>query len=248
MQSVGLHQNSIEFHRLQQLAQGLDFATGVGGIGGLGDRHAQRLGIEAHLSDELRCAGVGFGDRAPQRLAVTDQRVQLGNAGLGRHPVTQQALKASHVQLGQQQPERGIRGRLAEIGAEQLVEGLAMPFGKTLHPDQGALTAQDREDRHQQHPPLRETDTTPHPAVWKRLEETDQIACCSRRGGGLGEQESGAVPAKASAGATAGPALLGQTSNRPWAQHPLLTSTGGGLDQTPPPENGVNAATLLMAA
>jgi len=41
MQRVGLHQDPLELHRLQQLAQGLDFATGVGGIGGLGDRHAE---------------------------------------------------------------------------------------------------------------------------------------------------------------------------------------------------------------
>ena len=100
MQHVGLHQDPVKLHLLQQLAQGLDFAAGVGGIGGLGDRHAQRLGIEAHLSNELRRARVGFGDRAPQCLAVTDQGVQISDAGLGRHPVAQQALKASHVQLG----------------------------------------------------------------------------------------------------------------------------------------------------
>jgi hypothetical protein len=42
------------------------------------------------------------------------------------------------------------------VGAEQLVEHLAVAFGKTLHAQQRALAAQDREDRHQQHPPLRQ--------------------------------------------------------------------------------------------
>ena len=41
MQRVGLHQDPVKLHRLQQLAQGLDFAAGVSGIGRLGDRHAQ---------------------------------------------------------------------------------------------------------------------------------------------------------------------------------------------------------------
>ena len=51
MQRVGLHQHTLKFNSLQQKAQGLDFATGIGGVGGLGDCHAQRLGVEAHLGD-----------------------------------------------------------------------------------------------------------------------------------------------------------------------------------------------------
>jgi hypothetical protein len=31
-----LHQNSLKLHSLQQQAQGLDLATGIGGIGALG--------------------------------------------------------------------------------------------------------------------------------------------------------------------------------------------------------------------
>jgi|SanBayMetagenome_1026888.scaffolds.fasta_scaffold30204_2 hypothetical protein len=43
MQRVGLHQHTLKFDCLQQLAQGLDLTTGVGGVGRLGDRHAQSL-------------------------------------------------------------------------------------------------------------------------------------------------------------------------------------------------------------
>jgi hypothetical protein len=217
MQRVGLHQDPVKLHRLQQLAQGLDFAAGISGVGGLGDRHTQALGVEAHLGDEPRCARSGLVDGAPQRLAITDEGVELlGHTGLGSHPVAQQGFKARHIQLGQQQPERRIRRRLAEIGAQQLVERLAVSFGKALHPHQRALAAQDREDRHQQHPPLGKTDAPAHAAIGQRLEKADQIACSSsRRIGGLGGQGAGAVPAHDTVGGAAPPGLLGQTSNRP---------------------------------
>lgn len=48
-----------------------------------------------------------------------------------------------------------IRRRLAEISAQQLVEGLTATLGKTHHAHQRALAAEDRENRHQQHPQLR---------------------------------------------------------------------------------------------
>jgi hypothetical protein len=41
MQRVGLHQHTLKLYRLQQLASGLDLATGIGGVSRLGDRHAQ---------------------------------------------------------------------------------------------------------------------------------------------------------------------------------------------------------------
>ena len=78
------------------------------------------------------------------------------------------------------------------------------------------MAAQDRDDRHQQHPPLREADASPHPAIRQRLEEADQIACGSWRGGGLGGQDSGAVPAHGTVGETTEPGPLGHDSNRPW--------------------------------
>ena len=81
MQRVGLQQHPLELHRLQQLAQGLDFAAGIGGVGGLGDRHTQALGVEAHLGDEPRCARSGLVDGAPQRLAVTVITMQQIRSG-----------------------------------------------------------------------------------------------------------------------------------------------------------------------
>jgi hypothetical protein len=41
VQRVGLDKHSLELDGLQKLAQGLDLTTGIGGVGGLGDRHAQ---------------------------------------------------------------------------------------------------------------------------------------------------------------------------------------------------------------
>ena len=77
----------------------------------------------------------------------------------------------------------------------QHVDYLRVAFGESLHANQRALAAEDRQDRHQQPPPLGKADVPAHPAVRQRLEKIDQIACISRRGGGLGGQGSGAVPA-----------------------------------------------------
>jgi hypothetical protein len=65
-----------QLERVQQLLQRLCSASVIGCIGGLSDRDAQALGIEADLGNEFCCARVGFSDGAPQRLAVTDQAVE----------------------------------------------------------------------------------------------------------------------------------------------------------------------------
>ena len=123
MQRVGLHQHTLKLYRLQQLAQGLDLATGIGGVGDLGDRQAQRLGVKAHLGNETRCTRGALSDGATQCLAVTHKGVELlCHARLGRHPVAQQGFKARHIQLGQQQTERRVRWRLAEFCAQQLIQ------------------------------------------------------------------------------------------------------------------------------
>jgi hypothetical protein len=76
------------------------------GVGALGDGHFQALGKEAHLGDEPRCTSCGFGDGAPEDLAVTDQGVDgFAVADLGAHAVLEQALKALHIKLSQQRPE-----------------------------------------------------------------------------------------------------------------------------------------------
>ena len=76
MQRVRLHQNAFQLDCLQQLPQCLGFTACISGVGGLGNRDAQALGIEADLGNECRCARVGFSDGATQRLAVTHQRLE----------------------------------------------------------------------------------------------------------------------------------------------------------------------------
>jgi len=87
--------------------------------------------------------------------------------------------------------------------------------GKPLDADQRTLVAQNRQDGHQKHPPLREADATAHAAIRQRLEKADQIAS----GGGFrrkGWQGCSAVPAHDTEAAASDPGLLGQTSDRPW--------------------------------
>ena len=101
------------------------------------------------------------------------------------------------------------------MGAEQLAEGLAVPFGETLHAQQRPLAADDGQDRHQQHPPLREADPTAHAAVGQRFEEADQIGCSS---GVLGEQSGQGCDTSSrqqTAAASSPPGRLGKTSNGP---------------------------------
>ena len=224
MQRVRLNQDPFQLHSLQHLLQSLDLTPGISGVAGLGNRHAQALGVKAHLGDEMRCAGVVLSNGAPQELpnrfaqagGYADQGIELfRHTKLGRHPLPQQAFKAMHIQLRQQQAKGGIRWRLIEISAEEAVERLAMAFGESLHADQRALAAENRQDRHQQHPPLRKADAPAHPAVRQRLEKTDQIACRSRLGGGLGSQGAVAVTAQDTVSPAARRGLLGQTSNRP---------------------------------
>jgi len=62
MQCVRLHQQPLELHAIQQLAQRGDLTAGIGGVGALGDGHTQAVGVEAHLGDKTRCAGGGFID------------------------------------------------------------------------------------------------------------------------------------------------------------------------------------------
>jgi len=212
MQRVRLNQHALELNRVQQLPQRLGFAAGIGGVGGLGNRDAQALGIEADLGNECRCARVGFSDGATQRLAVTDQRLEpLRYTRLSRHPLAQQGFKASHVELREQQSEGGIRRFLAEIGAQQRVEDLTVTSSKPLDANQRTLVAQNRQDRHQQHPPLRKADAAAHAAIRQRLEKTDQVASS----GGFcreGRQGCSAVPANVTVAAASDPGLPGQTS------------------------------------
>jgi hypothetical protein len=75
MQRVGLDQHPREIDTVQELPQGADLTAGIGGVGALGDGHAQRVGVETHLSNKTHCAGSVFSDRASQCLAVAHQSV-----------------------------------------------------------------------------------------------------------------------------------------------------------------------------
>ena len=79
-----------------------------------------------------------------------------------------------------------------------------------------AQAAEDREDRHQQHPPLGQADATTHPPLRQRLVKLHQIASSSKRGGGLGGQDTKEVTALVSVGAANLRDLPEQTSNRHW--------------------------------
>lgn len=58
--------DTLKFDCLQQPVPGLDLTTGIGGVGGLGDRQAQALGVEAHLGD-VDEVGLSDGWRGRQR-------------------------------------------------------------------------------------------------------------------------------------------------------------------------------------
>lgn len=118
MQRIRLDQHAGQVHALQKFPQGSGFAAGIGGVGGLGDRHAKRLGVEAHLGDESGCTLGGFRNRSTQRLAVAHQSVEaLRDTRLARHPALEERLKGVNIQLGEELPEGGIGRRLAEIRA-----------------------------------------------------------------------------------------------------------------------------------
>lgn len=72
----------------------------------------------------------GLIDRTPERLVVTDEGLHgFGVADLGTHPVLEKSLsKLSTSSCTEQQPEAGVCGRFGDLGAEQLVERLAVPL------------------------------------------------------------------------------------------------------------------------
>ncbi len=47
-------QQSLELHPIEKPSQGLDLTAGIGGVAALGDRHAQAVEVETHLSDKTR--------------------------------------------------------------------------------------------------------------------------------------------------------------------------------------------------
>jgi hypothetical protein len=49
----------------------------AGGVAGLGDRQTESSGVERHLGNECRATTGSGHDRAPQRLAVTHQLIEI---------------------------------------------------------------------------------------------------------------------------------------------------------------------------
>ena len=52
MQRVRLHQQPLQFHAIEQLAQRCDLTAGISGIGALGNGHTQTVGIQAYLGNQ----------------------------------------------------------------------------------------------------------------------------------------------------------------------------------------------------
>ncbi len=109
-----------------------------------------------------RCYGTG--SRVAQFSVSLDNRLSL-IADLDAHPVLEDGNNVLNVKLCQQHTECGIRLRLGYMSTEQLVQRLAMAFGKTLPTHQRALVAKDAKDRYKQHPPPRKADAATHPTV-----------------------------------------------------------------------------------
>ena len=57
MQGVGLHQQAVEINPIQQLAQGRDLASGIGGVGVLGNRYPKGVaGLIQNFNSVFRLA------------------------------------------------------------------------------------------------------------------------------------------------------------------------------------------------
>ena len=63
MQRVRRHQQPLELHPIQWLAQDRKLTGGIGGVDALGNRHAQVFGAETHLGNETRCPSSALIDR-----------------------------------------------------------------------------------------------------------------------------------------------------------------------------------------
>ena len=105
----------------------------------------------------------------------------------GRFACNASACTNTPLQLHRlQQRTRGrglsswLRWPLEEMGAQTVVQCLAMVDGNPLQAHQRALVAENGKDRIQEHPPLWKANATTHAAVWQPLEEADQIGCGNR--------------------------------------------------------------------
>lgn len=176
MQGIRLHQYVGELDAAEEALERSRLAALVSGIGGLGNGHAQRLGLQTHLGNERRCGTRLLIDRAAQRLAIAHEKIDAIRQGrLLTHPLEQQGLEGLHIELQEQVTERGIRRWLADLQAKNLIDQSQVAGGEPLHANQGALATQDGQDRHKKHPPLRIAHSSAHPAAGQGLQQGDQI-------------------------------------------------------------------------
>jgi hypothetical protein len=77
VQGIRLDQHALKIQLAEQLLEHGPLVVLAGGVAGLADRHAQGCRIQRHLGNERRAAAGGGLDRAPQRLAVTHQLVEI---------------------------------------------------------------------------------------------------------------------------------------------------------------------------
>jgi hypothetical protein len=147
VQRIGLHQHTLQFNCLQQQAQGLDLATGIGGVGGLGNRRAQRLGAETHLGDKPRCAGV-VPAIEPRSVLPAQTRVSSSSDIPGWAATQSQSRLSKSGTSNCASRRRNVEsdGDLQK-SVPSSFERLPVPLGESLHPHQRALPAEDRKDR-----------------------------------------------------------------------------------------------------
>jgi hypothetical protein len=133
-------------------------------------------------------------NRAPQRLAITDQLVEITCSpwDLGDHPVTDRSTQCRHVHLQEEVAERGIRWWAPELLPKHLGENAVMPASETLQITQALAATQDSQHSHQQQVPSRKANAPPHARVRDRLEVANQFEIGCGRGGF--RHKAGAIP------------------------------------------------------
>ena len=90
MERVRLDQHALKIQLAKELSQHRPLVVLTSGVAGLTNGYAQCSGVQRDLGNERRPASGGGLDGAPERLAVTDQLVEIACAAgdLSDRPVT----------------------------------------------------------------------------------------------------------------------------------------------------------------
>jgi len=165
------------------------------GAADLSDRHAQCSGVERHLGNEGRASTSRGLDGAPQRLAITDQLIEIRctTRDLSDRPVPDGSAEGGHIDL-QEEVAKGRVGRWPpQLQTQRRGENAVVATGKTLKIPQALALAQDPECSHQKQIPGRDANAAAHAGIGDSLEVADQIEiACS--GGALGHIEEAIPP------------------------------------------------------